>query len=104
MRYVATVSATAHIDELEDLVGTARLASDDSVHRELEPLEPEILDADLLEAEPVRAKPSPAVAAPPAKTVPAPAVAAGIEPVAEPDEYDLAPAASAPAPTRATRL
>ena len=104
MRYVAAVSETAHIDELEDLVGTARLASDDSVHRELAPLGPEILETDSLEAEPIRASPSRPATSPPAKTSLVPAVGAGIEHPAEPDEYDLAPAASAPVPTRATRL
>ncbi len=97
MRYVAAVSASAHIDELEDLVGTAKLASDDSVHRQLEPLETEDF-----EPEPVKANPSRLVAA--AANSPAAAPPARIERPAEPEEYDLAPSAPVSMPPRTTRI
>lgn len=89
MRYVATAVDEAHIDELEDLVGTAKLSSDDSVHRQLEPDVPEAIpvEEELVDIEPPRR------VMPVAATVKEPEVAAEPEP-SEPDEYELAPSAA----------
>jgi pSer/pThr/pTyr-binding forkhead associated (FHA) protein len=99
MRYIETAATSAHIDELEDLVGTAKLHDDEPLETELpesepipvskprdhsaEPIRIESDEADLLEA-----------AVPAAKNG-SPA-AGGVQPAAEHDEYDLAPPASTP--------